>query len=434
MKRNAFGKMAAGVAALTILLTACGSTTPTSNGTNETSQTVSAGGVTTEGFDFLPYYDNGFAADDGLYHYRVQEDCTKQICYVDFATGQDVVLCNQLNCTHDSEACNAWISASSPSWDWLNVIPVGDKVLLLRGFWKNEAEEHSSRAEIMNPDGTDRHLVKEFPLNVMIGGAEGDGVVRDQENLYFAGNNTETNLNTVYRCNIHTEKIESVCQLEKENEALIGGVDNSLLTCYVPGWAGQGNDVLKSMTKKIVKIDLATGERQEFLEHSAADYGICKQDRYYLINATEQTICSWDLHTGAMEQHPLSEPECLDWEIGVYPLGFYDGKLLLRNKFDEECYAVEASTGEMTKLDHTYAVKNPDVAAMEPEQLICYVAAETKDGFLITAEKEEQPCQGIDEAGLPFQTVREAPTYRLISKVDFWNNQGNGTPIVDARD
>ena len=66
-----------------------------------------------EGFEMVSstdYNNYGCGTEDGFYSVVSNEDQSKNLMYIDYASKKQVYLCDQPNCTHDSEQCNSWIA------------------------------------------------------------------------------------------------------------------------------------------------------------------------------------------------------------------------------------------------------------------------------------------------------------------------------------
>lgn len=430
MVNKTMWKRAAILMALAVCLTACGSTKNPSEmqGNSQQTENTAVGGVTTNGLEFLSYYTGGYASDTGFYTGHIRDGGHHNICYVDFATGQEVVLCNQINCTHDSDACNSWIAGNGDGPVY-KTIPVGDKVVLLyQGLIDCFGDATPSYVAIMNPDGTNRHIIQELGLSTGLGTVDCGGYVRDMENLYFITSNAETFSYTLRRVHVPTETVEKICDLEGEEEQIIGCIGKDLILSYTPGGTGMNREKRQKMKTKIVRLNLDTREKVELLEHPACDYGACADGKFYVVNSLTKTICTYDLTDGALLQEvPVADSTLLDWETVVWPHGVYDGRFLVDNGMNSYL-GIDPATGKITELKHTFFTQ--DGAG----ESFCWVETQTKDGFLIVSGATAETYTFIDEEGKECTNTAYFPTHSLISKDDFWSNHGNGVPIVDARD
>lgn len=102
----------------------------------------------------------GSGNEQGFYQIFLNDDNSKNILYVDYATHQQVYLCSQPNCEHDSESCTSWIP---PEMGQVNVVTLPDRILLI----------HNNMTEItyieqLNLDGSDKEILYKFEGSVDI--------------------------------------------------------------------------------------------------------------------------------------------------------------------------------------------------------------------------------------------------------------------------
>lgn len=97
-------------------------------------------------------------ADKGLYSVEVYRAGIANIMYLDFATGQQVFLCNRPECKHDNESCNAYISNEGDNCT-PNILVVGDHLLLTR---VGNFEKGPLKILIADLNGENRRTLCEF--------------------------------------------------------------------------------------------------------------------------------------------------------------------------------------------------------------------------------------------------------------------------------
>src|SRR5699024_2337505 len=93
----------------------------------------------------------GQANGEGFYRFIAREDGAANLCYLDFSSAQEVMLCSQPNCAHADESCPAWF----PSLVGVNqAFPVGDALIILHGgnpsYASSLGEEALARIEVAN--------------------------------------------------------------------------------------------------------------------------------------------------------------------------------------------------------------------------------------------------------------------------------------------
>ena len=214
-------KIAALALAGALLLTGCGKPQGSSEPVGDVGQALVASDVEAI---WERTYPNTYNSASGSYNTELRPDGSANICYTDFATGQKIVLCSQLNCAHDNESCSAWVNAVGGK---VMPIPVGDKVVLLYAgsIYNYElfGDDTLARVEIMNADGTDRRLIHTFAATEQVAFMPFAGLARDNENLYFAIEDSQTGpgVRTIYAANVISGTVEPVYQMTHEEERLV---------------------------------------------------------------------------------------------------------------------------------------------------------------------------------------------------------------------
>ncbi len=123
------------------------------------------------------FMESGCGTEDGYYslHYDINGDGLLRVTYVDYASGQEVMLCSDSSCKHDSERCASVLGNDMRYFGeiffynerlyYLNVSFFDDN-----GYQTGSVDEQEfltdekRRTELygMNPDGTGRELVYAF--------------------------------------------------------------------------------------------------------------------------------------------------------------------------------------------------------------------------------------------------------------------------------
>ena len=73
---------------------------------------------------------DGYSTAEGFYRFVPREDASSNLCYIDFASGQEIYLCSQPNCAHADASCTSWYPSNLGI---LLPIPVGDRLVVLHG-------------------------------------------------------------------------------------------------------------------------------------------------------------------------------------------------------------------------------------------------------------------------------------------------------------
>ena len=433
-----------------VLLTGCGSggegsvpSTPPPAEFKDVGQPILPTGLHAlrEGMD-----TEGYCSATGYYRPIMrEEDSSYNICYTDFATGQEIIVCSQLNCKHEDESCTGWADAAVGR---LLTIPVGDKVVLLYSgcpeLYESRGETALARVEIMNQDGTDRQLVHSFSPSAVIPKLPKAGFARDDENVYFAIDNASVGVGTrkLYQFNINTRAVTPVLDLVEQEEQIVGAIGNELVLVYTPdSW-----DMSKKpeeLTSQVIRFNPETKEITPIFEYNFANIGLCA-DNEFILWCTDHVIRRYDLLTGNLLQE--TPTECNVDPFAVRDLTYADGRLMISGEkdlgfpTDEELeelnkqegpwfmfyFAMDVTTGQTTELHWFYNYMNADT--YKPSRIL----AETETHYFVDYNSFDLNIHYQDNDGNTLPGWRTTYSYGFIPKEDFWNNTGVILPIIDA--
>ena len=447
--QNKFSKLAALMLAGALLLTGCGNLPGSGEPVEEVGQALVTSDVEAI---WERTYPHTYNSASGSYNTELRSDGSANICYTDFATGQKIVLCSQLNCAHDNEACSAWVNAVGGK---VMPIPVGDKIVLLYAGstynYEMFGDAASARVEIMNADGTDRRLIHTFAATEQVPGKPFAGIARDKENLYFAIEDSQTGpgVRTIYAANVISGTVTPVYQMTHEEEHIVGGVGNQLILEYSVG-AFDMSIPGSQLVTQVVRLDPATGETVPLFKHSYIDAGGCKNGQYILLQ-TDHMLRSYDLMTGELvRETPVELGDSndmlknFDWGH-MYFMGIYDGKLLvnsfpvnteeLRNWVGEDpehhsipwlYYGIDIETGTAYEVHQTYQDGDDN-------RMLAVIAAETDSHFLLRYSSTKTGPMYVKKLdGTVCDMGFSNDIYGFVPKEDFWNDTGKIIPVIDA--
>lgn len=279
-------------------------------------------------------FSNSYATEDGYYYVSEpinEESSNKTIMYVDYETCQEIYLCNNPNCQHDSEECPAFLSdeltlnqsylfgdgdylylASTPLDD------AGSKTITIGGD-DNEGIMFSSGNDTppviykMNLDGTSREVFAEFDNGTVLEPTfMGDG-----ENIYAitkkVSEQTEGNETTYEGYDRELVSIDSNGNITKLFEL---DIDAEILGCYEGGiiveYTDYGNglkradigddykEVLKNAICTVVKKSIVDGNEEEIGKFTGvSSYSTIVSDSVLYVSSIEdKLVYSLNLLTG----------------------------------------------------------------------------------------------------------------------------------------
>ena len=90
----------------------------------------------------------GSGGQDGFYETYAADNGGVNVVYIDYATANEIYLCSAPNCTHDSDACTAWLGQSAAALAY----SLPDGRLLLH---RPDSESTVSTLLLANADGSD---------------------------------------------------------------------------------------------------------------------------------------------------------------------------------------------------------------------------------------------------------------------------------------
>lgn len=349
---------------------------------------------------------SGDGSDTGYYSFRQREDASALLCYLDYATGREIVLCSQPNCTHDSDTCPAWY----PFVNGLRAVPVGDRLIVLQGGSPNYADllgsDATPKIQVMNPDGSDRREAFAFPASSWVSTLPRGGFARDDAYLYFTITDQSAGVNARTLCAADGEgRVFALCALPEDEERIAGGDGQSLILTCMPG----SSDLDGTYTTQVRRLDLTTLQETTLFSYPAEARGVCGQGAYYVLAGNK--LQSYSLTDGSL----LSETEA-DAPGAQALYGVYDGKLLISGYTDQGeplYYGVDTRTGARTDLPYIYSTDGSvafgEILAAAGEDYVCIAGAEIIPVTYPAASGEE-----------PMRASWLSPAFGLTASGDFW--------------
>lgn len=350
---------------------------------------------------------SGYGSNTGYYSFRLREDASASLCYLDYASGREIVLCSQPNCTHDSDACPAWY----PFDNGLRAVPVGDRLIVLQGGSPNYVDllgaDATPKIQVMNPDGSDRQETFAFPAGSWVSTLPRGGFARDDVYLYFTITDQSAGANARTLCAVDGEgKVFALCALPEDEERIAGGDGGALILTCMPGSSDlSGQDYMT----QVLRLDLEQMQMTPLFSYPAEALGVCGQGAYYVLDG--QTLQGYSLTDGSkLSDVAVDNP-------GVQALyGVFDGRLLASGYTREGeplCYALDVEAGERTDLPYIFredsTVAFGEILAQAGDRFVC-VAGVQSDAVTYPAQSGEEP----------MRTSWLSPAYALVDHADFW--------------
>lgn len=264
---------------------------------------------------------NGAEGELGYYYAAVSEDYSHcSIHFIDKESHQDVILCSNPGCGHDTDACPAYLDNGMPELAFAG----GKVVLFYRGTSTDEKPPH---IDVMNADGSDRHKVCDLEANQEYSA----GVAASGESLYFLLTTYEANGRSaeLVRLNLTSGNLTAVCKVEKDS-FLLGVACGQLIVKHfgLPEGKSQLNDI-REQRHILTAIDPTTGAKRAVAEWKQEEYWeAIADDKLFLLSMPDDVLhlTVRDLATGKENGYDLGieveEPK------NIMNTTFYHGTLL----------------------------------------------------------------------------------------------------------
>ena len=405
----------------------------------------------------LSLSNNSYCSNENGFYYRTQfpeklKDGTYgyHMMYMDYAARQEVYLCSNAGCNHDTLDCTSVFSDEEVGFDSIPFF-YEDALYLLSKEYDDDGttfEEQmgdlgdGSGTEIesmpaalyrMNPDGSGRTKVFEFPADLTVE----EAVLGDDTGLYFiikeltseqSGNSTymtSTKRNLI-KVDTKAWKENKICSMDftqdkNEDNWKIEGVFGSCLvlenTLYKSeaSWQELNEDDdlwkerFKNSEKEFATYDLSDGSFQVVYTIPNKELNVCRQKGNVLYVSVENSkeIRQVDLTTGEESAFANSD--------GSYIMDTYDDVLYCwawDSEKDNNLYFIKYDSGEISQcgLVNKKTGWNLDIKA------------EAKDYFLVVYDYD-----AIDNGNGSYEILQYK--YALIAKEDFYQGRGEFLPI-----
>ena len=340
-------------------------------------------------------WNYGGSGPDGFYFVSAdcREDGSTNLLYLDYATGQQVYLCSQPNCSHDTDACTSYLPYSAGG---ILSSVVGDRLVLIFPGNLQEAAGTDTvlpHIETMGLDGSDRKTTVTFGANQVISRP----LVTDGKYLY-------TRLSTTTEDGSFTAQLVRIDPDGGEPEALC-----DLNQEWLKGGAGS-RLVLWDADQTYVAYDPATGERTTLYQ---------AEDALFTSNLFGSTLAY--LQDGVF--HLLDVTTGEDKVLSGYQVSEEENPCISILDADEDhlIFRLEnsgSSTYSMLTADQPPQPWNLVYSAGGTDMPYARITPVGDDRYLVLSGQDFPRGSGLEEG--PY-AVTGAPQYRLMSQEDYWN-------------
>lgn len=448
--------------ALCLLLGGCGSFESGSAGTGSpdpsgpASATRAAKEPASKTVQYEPRDLNEGSGDEkGYYHIAAAKSANGadpshcNIFYIDYATKQEIYLCNKPDCKHDNENCSSYLSGGVESE--YGILAADSALYLLHtpmfgGFGSigDDGSMSGEKAPVpaiyrMQPDGTGRTKVLEIESGLQISGpyVYGDGKLyccgaktqtKDQGNGIISA---ESGDQTVMEFDLEKKTARVVSSITYDQ--LIGGYQEKLILCRYqfpvdPGTLldddGAYMENFRKATGKLVFFDPVSGTEEAFYEANSSDTTGMIQWRnkiYFTPARKTSTVLSLDLDTRKIatvtDRLPAGR-SYVSCEYGALLCTYYDDKEV--NAEVTSCYQINPETGAVAPM--SLMIEKPYGPIRILEEYGAY--------YLVVSDylsKEEKTWAGTVQVNI------QGTVYSLLKKSDYQASKPNYVAIEPAK-
>lgn len=380
-------------------------------------------------------HSNMVSTDEGMYRISCRElsdgSTGYAIYYVDYASAQEIVLCSDASCEHDSIDCMGIIqddSLLSPS-----LFIYGNKLYVFSTYDDSgstvtvigDSDAFSDLSQEaclyqMNLDGTDRARVFDFPENVTID----ENVFEWNGQLVFCEKNIKKEKNedgTIHFSGVNRKLVSLDVESKKLTELVdfpqnlsVDGTYKDYLVCqktiYPDGYNDDNTsdmdfdeweDLMDETSEAYVLFDINTGNETEICVLSNKELNDCMviDGKIYIHDGTPTVKCV-DIDTLETSEIVMQDnrPYCFVENLGDRIFCWPEGK-------SDEMYFWDPKTNDMTRAD--LKIKGTDLMAE-----LCVF---NKDIIIAVCEGEYKKSEiyenQYDEISNKFGIIRKADIY-----------------------
>jgi len=250
----------------------------------------------------------------GYYYTSYSQDYSHaNIHFIDKTSKQDIILCSNPSCEHNTEACSAFLDTKT---DYVpSLLYADDLIILIYPGFDSPDNQVRPHIDTMNADGTNRKAVYQFEANQEFG----NGFAGDDRYLYFILSTYEaTNSKSELVClDYKNGTLKTICEVDAYS-FLEGSYGNKLIVKTI------GNSVLVSSSEKEVLNEDPFYQQEHILVAVDAEDGNVqsidrwKQDEYWeLLNGGRLFLLSMPDDKLHLTIQDLSNAQKTEYDIGL---------------------------------------------------------------------------------------------------------------------
>ncbi|MBD5095267.1 MAG: hypothetical protein HDT26_13545 [Subdoligranulum sp.] len=370
----------------------------------------------------------GCSSETGFYSLLGRSDGSVNICYLDYASRREIILCGSPDCLHNTESCTGWIAPGNGA-----AIPFVDGDHLYLAFLGNmHGLDDGVPPKIVRRDLNGQNettLITFSSSETFLRPFVSDGAY-----LYFLkksfqmGNSSALGTYELVQMDLKTGACALLGQWNEPHTLSLAGTDGKNLLVQDIGLStGGGEDAATPhWAYTFYAVDPSTGESktvwvwQTMEEISERGEGRVLGGKYYYYNSEDGTILQYDFEQGSLTTVAENVPELMTGTAGACFDCFADGNLFVQSGTGFYA-AVSVETGGITELSLSYAEGEKE----KPVRIVDIAG----DHFVVTMGTREVMIPGFDYDGLPIESPSFEDTLALIAKEDYLANRANYIPL-----
>ena len=351
--------------------------------------------------------------DKGFYSVEVYRQDIANIMYLDFATGQQIFLCNRLECKHDNESCNSYISIKGHYAPAL--LLAGQHLIFVR---HGGDEEFPPQIGIADLNGENRRTLCDFKSYQDIA----TEFYTDGDFLYFGLDTTDedalTQTESLVKVSLQTGQLDTL-HTYPANEAphIFWGTYQGKLIVDADLVDAAGKPWRSFYWLDTSKTDGEALSKEPFYTYAADESSIVFSNGcLYTANYKSSVLTEQNLATGQQRSWDCS---ALTQNMVAYG-GFAFGPL-----FDDYFDIYITKNDDIKTVETKEYLLNLRDGSITPETLSCLyndhdlqVLGFYQDSLCVIADYKDVTFQYEDEEGIhEYESV--TPVYAMIDKKDY---------------
>lgn len=418
MKRS---KYLPALLAACLVLAGCGAAPSGGSGLSAESETAqvtlpaASGGLEALGRDTA----FGSGNSSGYYYLTTLDGGASLLRYIDYATGQDLPLCSQPNCSHSGETCPAWFAYGGTS---ANVYATDAQVFVTfngspwdSGAFAEYGEAALPRVLTLAPDGSARREVARFGASDAFTSppAAGDGAFYTILTDYGEGEGSGEK--RIAAIDLATGKVTTDDSVQRREMRIVGAAGREL--------------VLQSMVSDTLNAYAAynvdSGQLRDLYNSAEPVSAVCRGDALILLETRTGTLRRIQIATG--QETTLSTDLFSGRSLDFVTLAHVTGAgYVVQAHQDRTAYNFLIDQAGKTTRQELFA------HSTDPRDKLRMldIFAQPGGDYLVAPSRSWRTVKVPGPNGVSYGVDEPVHEFALISQADFWASQPNYRPVA----